>query len=655
MSKHLSEPKKKNPPRRQGKSLRGLEVLRIYPDNGADSEGYPAGWRIPVFLLSAVLLLLVSLFFGRGTPVRLVLGALSFCLSAFHIVLNLMINFRGGRFLCEALPVLVAAVIGFCTGLIISSVLILMLYQLLKLLEIFAVRHQQESGQPILGILPQSATLIEEEGDDRTLRKIKPVHIRAGDRLLVQPGEIIPVDALVEDGVSSVDLGPLIRGKKIVPVAPGRKVFCGCRNLTVPLTVCASANFNTSAAPRVYSSFTATIRKESEDERLFVRVSNILYPVLLVLALLFGLLVPLFTKNWIAGARQAMVFLLAACPFAMENALSLAVFSGVSEIFSAGILIREIRVLFSLAKLETFICNKTCTVTESYYSVRSVNPSGISDDALLAVLAKAESRSSHPIARAIRKYAGVPDGYSVKDFSCEEIPCKGISARIGETEVLAGNATLLFDRGINCSVPEGQGIAIHAAVDGKYCGYIVLENTVREGNYDAIEQMRALGVKNFALLSGDLRSVVRPIASALNFNVVKAELTPEGKANAAAYLSSNRTQGKTLAYAGDGSHEMACVPPDSLSVTTGALGDGEASRADIVILGESFVRLPAAVHAGRASSRLSFLSVVVHFSLRLLLILLALLGVCPPLLASVLLTAAAGASFLFASWFFSRL
>ncbi len=199
MSKHLSEPKKKNPPRRQGKSLRGLEVLRIYPDNGADSEGYPAGWRIPVFLLSALLLLLVSLFFGRGTPIRLVLSALSFCLSAFHIVLNLMINFRGGRFLCEALPVLVAAVIGFCTGLIISSVLILMLYQLLKLLEILAVRHQQESGQPILGILPQSATLIEEEGDDRTLRKIKPVHIRAGDRLLVQPGEIIPVDALVEE------------------------------------------------------------------------------------------------------------------------------------------------------------------------------------------------------------------------------------------------------------------------------------------------------------------------------------------------------------------------------------------------------------------------------------------------------------------------
>ena len=96
MSKHLSEPKKKNPPRRQGKSLRGLEVLRIYPDNGADSEGYPAGWRIPVFLLSAVLLLLVSLFFGRGTPIRLVLGALSFCLSAFHIVLNLMISVGAG-------------------------------------------------------------------------------------------------------------------------------------------------------------------------------------------------------------------------------------------------------------------------------------------------------------------------------------------------------------------------------------------------------------------------------------------------------------------------------------------------------------------------------------------------------------------------------
>ena len=157
---------------------------------------------------------------------------------------------------------------------------------------------------------------------------------------------------MVEEGLSTVDLSPLTRSKKLVAVNIGHAVYGGCRNLSEPLTVRASCDFGASTAPRVYSSFTATIRKESEDERLTVRVSNIAYLVLFAAALLFGVIVPLFTHGWNIGVRRAMVFLLAACPFAIKGALSLAVFSGVSEIFANGIIIREIRMLSSLAKLE---------------------------------------------------------------------------------------------------------------------------------------------------------------------------------------------------------------------------------------------------------------------------------------------------------------
>ena len=655
MSKHLTENKKKKSGRPQNKRNRLLDTLRLYPDFGADSDGYPAGWRIPVFLLAGMLVLLVSLFLREGSLLRLAFSAVSLALVGFHCVLNLIHNIRLGHFCCEALPVVLACLAGFAAGMVVTSVLVMLFYQAVKLIEITAVRRQQEGGQAILSILPQTASLLEENEFGKTVQKIKPVHIKEGDLLVVQPGEIIPIDAVVEEGISTVDLSPLTRTKKLIAVNVGHAVYGGCQNLSEPLTVRASCDFASSTAPRVYSSFTATIRKESEDERLTVRVSNIAYLALFGATILFSLLVPLFTHNWDLGVRRGMVFLLAACPFAIKGALSLAVFSGVSEIFAGGMVIREIRVLFSLAKLETFICNKTCTVTESAYTVREICPSGISEDALLSVLVKAESGSNHPIAKALRSYAGVSDHFAVRNIIREEIPCKGISARIGKNDVLAGNATLLFENGVNCSVPEGQGIAIHAAVNGKYCGYVLLENPVREGNYDAIEQLRASGVKNFALLSGDLRSVVRPIASSLNFNVVKAELTPEGKTAAAAYLSGNRTQGRTLAFAGDGSNEMGSVPSGGLSVSTAALGNEEASRADVTILGEGIMRFPTAVRAGRASSRLSFLSVSVHFALRFLLILLALAGVCSPIAAAALFAASSITSYLFASYFFNKL
>ena len=177
---------------------------------------------------------------------------------------------------------------------------------------------------------------------------------------------------------------------------------------------------------------------------------------------------------------------------------------------------------------------------------------------------------------------------------------------------------------------------------------------MRQGNFEAIEQMRACGVKNFALLSGDLRSVVRPIAASLNFNVVKAELKPEGKIAAVEYLNSNKTPGRTLAVLGDGDDEKQTAAGADLYVTTMALGRKEASDADVVILSEGISIFPLVVRAGRTAERISFFSLAAHFVLRLLLAVLALIGVCPPILAGILLSDTAAAEYLFASYLFKR-
>ena len=583
MSRHLEEKQIRQPEKKGAKIPAGLKP---YPDFGLDREGYTLGFRMPVFMLGGLLFFLAAMLVRTGTAIQLALFVLSVLLTGAYCFYNLSINFRKGRFFCEGLPVVLACAAGIAAKSYAASFFIMLLYQGMKLVELAAVRRQQELAQELVNILPGSAVKLDEEGVEH---KIKPSHIRTGDLLLVKAGEIIPVDGIVEEGMSSIELGPLIASGKVVPAAVGHEVIGGCINLSLPLQVRATCDFNASTAKRLYSSFSSIIRRQSEDEKLAVKAGNILYPAMLGCFLLFGILVPLFTGDWSSWLRRGMVFLLCASPYALTGALSLCVFSGAESIFAAGAIIHDISVLPKLAKLETFICNKTCTVTDSSYKVTEACPSGVSVETLLSVMVKA-----------------------------------------------------------------GQGVAIHAAVNGKYIGYVLLENPVRQGNFEAIEQMRACGVKNFALLSGDLRSVVRPIAASLNFNVVKAELKPDGKLAAAEYLNNNKTPGRTLAVLGDCNQEKGTAACADLYVTTAALGRKEAADADVVILSEGISIFPLVVKAGRATEYISFFSLAAHFALRLLLTVLALIGVCPPVLAGCLLALLSAAEYLFASYLFKR-
>ena len=648
MSKHLNQNNRKKQLKRQ-KGI--LSVLSLYPDFGMDSEGYPAAaLRMVLCMGAGAILLIAALVLRKNTLFFPLLSLASIAASGVFCLINLFYNIRRGRYVCEALIIVLSCALGFAAKIPVASAVIMLFYQGVKLTEVTLTRRQHEKAQNLLKLLPDSATRLERTGQ----RKIKPAHIQAGNLLYVNDNEIVPVDGVVVDGMSSLDLSPLISMRKIESVGPGSEVIGGCRNLSVPLVIRAACDYGDSTSQRFYSAFLSATRGESEDQQLAVRAGNLLIPAALALSVFFALLVPIFSHGWGMGFRRAMVFLLAACPYGLIGALSQAVFSAVTEIFAAGMVIRDVHILSALSKLETFLCNKTGTVTESTYTVSEICPNGISEDKFLSILSRVEYRSAHPIAQCICRYAGLPDG-ELKGLEVTEIPCRGIQATVNGHKVFAGNAALLFENEINCSVPEGQGVAIHLTVDGQYCGYILLENSVRDGNFEAIEQMHACGVKNFALLSGDLRSVVRPIAASLNFNVVQAELTTHGKCDVVDYLNGNKTPGKILAFAGNGVDESEPSSHADLTVTTAALGISEAYRADVVVLGEGISRFPVAVRSGRSCARVSFLAVAAHFGVRLLCALLALFGVCPPLLAGVVFALLALAVWLFASIFFSKL
>lgn len=628
------------------------ELFSLYPDGGLDSEGFSLSPLSLGIFGGGILLYALSAFLPMIAVLRTALSALGTALVLLPCIVSIYASVSRGRFFCEALPPVLSALVLFCFGYQSAAFFVSVLYVAAKFAGIWAARRQHALAESLLAILPEYASRIEGDG----VVRIKPAHIRPDDAVFVKQGEIVPVDGVIERGMTSLDYTPLVHDTRVVPAGEGTRVQAGCINMTASIVVRAEGAYNRSTSARTFSAFRSCSEKKSIYAEYAEKIFNVLYPAFLILFVITALVIPVFSGKWAACAQKGAVLLLAACPFGLTDIISLSFFTASSTVFSNGAVISDGKVLEKLSKLEVFVCNKTGTVTEDTYTVSEIHPVEISEESFLSVASKAESLSVHPIAAAVRRYCGVTGDVSVENLTAEEIPGRGIVADIGGIEVLFGNASLLFDRGINCQVPERQGTAIHLAINGSYCGYIVLENLSRHGNYDALVQMRAAGVRTFALLSSDLRSVVRPVAAALNFDAVNSELTPEDKVSAVRYLSGTKSDGYKLAMAGNGASEKEASSAADVSFALSALGcEQECSFADVLVLGDGLSHVPAIVRSGRSCCRASSAVLYAGTGARVLLAILALAGVCPPVLAAAVFAFISCAGYLAASVFADRI
>ena len=630
-------------------SRKDLSRLSLYPDFGTDLDGYDLN-TIKIVIAAAGLIVMIGITAfsdSLSAWMKPLLYSLSFICAGNFCFHNFFLCLKRGRVLCEALPILAACILMLCTKLYSESVICVLIYEAAKIYEALSQRKEHERSETVLNILPRLSTVCL---PGKETRKRKPIHLREGDVVLVREGEIIPIDGYIMDGMTTVDYSSLTMEMTSRAAGKGSPVISGGVNRGNPVLVRATCDYNGSAAKKIFSSFSSSVNRPSSWGTKSSRIYNIYFPAVLAAAVVFGAIIPIFTQNWQAGLRRAAAILLCACPIGLADLLDLCVFSGVRKIFASGAVIRDGRLLDALSRIETFVCNKTGTVTEKNYSVIEIMPVGFSSenpcdpddpaaDELLDYAVKAESISSHPIASAIRKYCGAPEDMLVEDFSGEEIPGKGISAVIGDLPVYCGNATLLFENGVNCTVPDTQGTAVHVAVDGRYLGYLVLSNEVRQGNFDALEKLRACGVKNFSLLSCDLRSIVRPIAASLSFSNVRSELTPEGKVKAVEYLMGTKAKTRTLAFLGNGNEELECASKADISAASDVLFNDEAwDRSDVSILSEGLTKFPDVVSAAYSAMQISRFAVIVHFASRIVLMILSMIGIISSSLVIALLS-----------------
>ena len=540
---------------------------------------------------------------------------LPYALCGYDVLRQMLRNLMRGDIFNEFTLMGGATIAAIALGQLPEAVGVMLFYRIGEFMQERAAGNSRRSVKALLAARPTTA---HELLDDGATRDVSPEDLGPGSRILVRPGEKIPLDGTVLEGESQVDASPLTGESVPVRLSPGGQVHAGTINLNGALTVEVTAPFAESSIARILEMVENAAARKAPTERFITRLARWYTPAVSGLALLVAVLPPLFGlgsfQEWI---YRALVLLVISCPCALLISIPLGYFGGIGAASRRGILIKGGAVLDNLRDIRVAAFDKTGTLTEGVFEVNAVLPMpGVSREELLSVAALAESRSNHPIARSVLRAALAAGLGTEKDAAVSamrEIPGKGVEVTADGAQVLAGNAALLEARNITPLPVDMPGSVVQVARDGRALGALVVSDRIKPQAPGALEALRRLGVDVLAMLTGDRQSQARPVAKELGLDVRKAELLPEDKASALEALGPTR---QTL-MVGDGINDAPVLATAGVGVAMGGLGSEAAiETADVVILDDNPQRLPELLRIARRTRRIVWENIVLALGIK---------------------------------------
>lgn len=634
MGKHLPPPKNKHLRQAEAKKTGPAVIQKIRQEKLVCRYG--CGAKDVAITAAALALLIAACFMPVAWPLKAAVFLPACLLGGFEIIKNAFIKAVGGDYIQEDLLIILAAAGAMCIGDCAGAGALIILYRAGRLLEAYSIEKSREARAGMKDLRAVKARLLTDEGPI----SVRPWDLRPGDVIFVAPGERIPLDGVIIEGVTTLDMSPLTGETKTTAAAPGSRVVSGGFNITSPVKIRVSADFDDSTAARIMELLENPGGYKSGQESLAARFSGYFTPAAALAAVLTAVIPPLFGGEWLPWLRRALVLLAISGAGSLAVSVPLAYFGGVRNAAGNGVLIKGHNDLESLTKSRTMIFCKTGIITEGQYSIVDVFPEpGVSEQKLLKIAAAAERNSRHPIARLLRAEAGAPGDEG--EFRAEELPGKGVSAYLGKSHVYVGNAVLLEERGIRYAVPGRPGIAIHVAVDDRYWGHIIVADKIKDGAFDTLETLRHHGVSNMVMLTGDVLAVSKPVASSLDFDMVKAGLLPEAKVAATEYLLATKADEAVLSFVGDGELDAMALNRADLGIAVGALGSDEAlENAGIIIMSDDIRKLALTMKISARTVGVARNNIYLVLSAKLLIASLALCGLMPLTAAAIADTAA---------------
>ena len=586
-------------------------------------------------LLAAVLLLVIGQLPLHGVP-RLLAYLVPYLLVGYGVLREaaegLMKREPFDENLLMAVATLGALVLAiYEDGDYNEAIAVMLFYQVGELFESYAVGKSRRDITSLMDIRPDYAN-IEREG---RLVQVAPAEVAVGTTIVVQPGEKVPIDGVITEGMSQLDTVALTGESVPRTVHAGDEALSGCINTSGLLRIRTSKAFGESTASKILQLVEAAGSRKAQAENFITRFARIYTPVVVYAAIALAILPPLVRMGilgapaeWGTWIYRALTFLVISCPCALVISIPLSFFAGLGGASRQGVLIKGANYLEMLAHTDTFVFDKTGTLTKGVFQVTDLHPEMIEERELLHLAAHVERFSRHPIALSLKQaFAHENDGCEVSEV--QEIAGQGVTALVNGHRVAVGNAKLMEAMGAQWHPCEKKGTIVHVAMDGSYIGHIVIADVVKEHAAEAIAALHRGGARRTVMLTGDSREAAEDVAAQLGIDTVCSELLPADKvAKVEEILAEQDAGGRhKLAFVGDGINDAPVLARADVGVAMGAMGsDAAIEAADVVLMDDDPAKLPVARRIARKTMRIVNQNIWGSIGIKVLVLVLSAVG-----------------------------
>lgn len=550
---------------------------------------------------------------------------LSYIIVGIDIVFKAFRNIFRGKVFDENFLMTVATIGAFIIGEFPEAVAVMIFYQVGELFQSYAVDKSRKSIASLMDIRPDYANIYR----NGKIEKVNPDEVNIGETIIIKPGEKIPLDGAIIEGKTTLDTKALTGESMPKEVYEGDEILSGCINLNGVVKIKVTKEFGESTVSRILDLVENASSKKSKSENFITKFAKYYTPIVVIIAAILAIIPPLLIKGqsyneWI---YRALSFLVVSCPCALVISIPLGFFGGIGGASKIGILIKGSNYLEALSNVETVVFDKTGTLTKGVFEVQKVNAVGISKDELLKMAAYSEYYSNHPISKSIKKAYG--SNIDEKEIiKTQELPGLGIVANISKKDVLIGNEKLMNKYQTPFTRSNDIGTILYVAIEGKYVGYILIADTIKEDSKITITELKKNNIKQTVMLTGDKKEVGEDVGKKLGIDKIYTELLPDGKVEKLQELLREKSEKKKLAFVGDGINDAPVLALSDIGIAMGGIGaDSSIEAADIVIMTDEPSKIVKAIKLSKKTMRIVKENIIFAIAVKVIVLLLTAIGI----------------------------
>ena len=555
--------------------------------------------------------------------VQLAVFGVAYLIVGYDVLIKCAKNISKGNFLDENFLMTIATLGAFCIEEFPEAAAVMLFFQVGEWFENKAVGRTRQSISALMDIAPEYAHVVR----DGATETVDPEEVSVGETIEILPGEKVPLDGVVLEGVSTLDTKALTGESVPRDIGPGEDIISGTVNLSSKITVRVTREYDDSTVAKVLELVEDSVTRKAPAEKFITKFARYYTPAVVAAAIIIAVIPPLLGYDFTTWLYRALTFLVVSCPCALVISVPLSYFCGIGSASKIGVLIKGGSYMELMAHIDSIVFDKTGTLTQGKFEISKVHAVDGDERTLVDVAAAAEAISNHPISKSIQAASsGSVDPSRVSEAT--DIPGKGVSAVIDGRRVLVGNHKLMSDNGIEYCDEEVAGTNVHVAVDGKYMGHIVVSDIVKTDSADALKSLKECGIRRTVMLSGDTERICKDIGGRIGIDEYRAELLPGDKITELEKIMAECPEKKKVAFVGDGINDAPALARADIGIAMGGLGsDAAIEAADVVIMDDAPSKIPECIALSKKVNGIVYQNIVFALAVKFLIMALTLVGI----------------------------